>query len=80
MHKNEYIILEKIDGVYKPDFLIGNKEIRGYCRHGIEVGKQLLLYDNLTKGVRPFAWTSTVQEIKDDMIITKNSTYKITIK
>lgn len=80
MYKDKYIILEKIDGIDDFQYPIGNTEIQGWNRHGIEVDKQLLLYDHLTKGVRPFAWTSTVQEIKDDIIITKNSTYKITIK
>jgi hypothetical protein len=79
MYKDKYIILEKIEGVYRPDQLIGNKDIRGYCRHGIEIGKQLYLYDHPIKGVRPYAWTSTVIEVKDDIIITKNSAYKIII-
>ncbi len=80
MYKGKYIILEKLDGIFRQDFLIGNKEIQGWNRHGIEIGKQLYLYDHLTKGVRPVAWTSIVKEIDEDIIKTNNSTYKIIIK
>lgn len=79
MHKGKYIILEKLDGTFRQDLPIGNREIQGWNRHGIEIGKKLYLYGHLIKGVRPIAWTSEVKEIDGDIIRTNNSKYKIII-
>ncbi len=79
-YQNKYIILEKLEGTFRQDLPIGNTEIQGYCRHGIEVGKPIDLFSHPIKGVRPDCWTSIVKEIDGDIIKTQNSTYKITIK
>lgn len=80
MYKNKYIILEKLEGTFRVDLPTGNTEIQGYCRHGIEVGKELYLYSHPIKGVRADSWTSVVVSIENDIIKTKNSIYKIIIR
>lgn len=90
--KNKYLILEKLDGKFRQDMIVGNKEVRGFCLNEPTVGHQFFLY-NCIKDVEvmgaiipcnelPVAWTSRVEEIdlEANIIRTKNSTYKIEIK
>ena len=90
--KNKYIILEKLDGSFRQDLPIGNKEIQGYCLEPPTVGYQFFLY-NCIKDVEvmgavipcnelPVSWTSRVESIdlENLTIKTKNSTYKVEIK
>ena len=90
--KNKYVILEKLDGKYRPDMLIGNREVQGWCLEEPTVGFSLYLF-YAPKNVKigeveipaedlPCAWTSTLKEIDyENMILTtKNSTYKIEIR
>lgn len=90
--KNKYLILEKLDGKFRQDMLVGDKSIRGYCLDEPTVGHQFFLY-NCIKDVEvmgavipcnelPVSWTSRVESIdlENFTIKTKNSTYKIEIK
>jgi hypothetical protein len=89
----KYIILEKLSGErYRPDMIVGDKSVQGYCLENPQKGYQFYLYTSPTditigeavipKGELPCAWTSVVQEIdlENGLIKTKNSTYKIEIK
>ena len=88
----KYIILEKLDGSYRQDLPLGNKEIQGYCLHEPKVGEQFMLYNSPTDivigdAIIPkedllVAYTSIVREIDLDnnIIKTANSTYKFEIK
>ena len=88
----KYIILEKLDGSYRQDLPLGNKEIQGYCLHEPKVGEQFMLYNSPTvivigDAIIPkedllVAYTSVVREIDLDnnIIKTANSTYKFEIK
>lgn len=90
--KNKYIILEKLDGKFRQDMLVGDRSIQGYVLEEPTVGYQFYLY-NCVKDVEirgaiipchdlPVAWTSKVREIdlENGLIKTANSTYKIEIK
>ena len=90
--KNKYLILEKLEGKYRQDMLVGDRSIQGYCIEPPTVGYQFFLY-NCIKDVEvmgavipcnelPVAWTSVVREIdlENLTIKTANSTYKIEIK
>lgn len=90
--KGKYIILEKLDGSFRQDLPIGNKELRGYCIEPPEIGYPFYLY-NCIKDVEvmgavipcnelPVSWTSRVKEIdlENGTIKTANSIYKIEIK
>lgn len=87
--KNKYLILEKLEGKYRQDMLVGDKSIRGWCIEPPTVGYQFYLY-NCVKDVEvmgtvipchdlPVAWTSTIESIdlENGIIKTRNSTYKI---
>jgi hypothetical protein len=90
--KNKYIILEKIDGTFRQDMLMGNRSIQGWCLEEPQIGFQFYLYTSLEdikiggavipREDLPCAWTSTVDEIDLDnsIIRTRNSTYKFEIK
>lgn len=90
--KNKYLILEKLDGKFRQDMLVGNKEVRGFCLDEPTVGQQFYLY-NCIKDVEvmgavipcndlPVSWTSRVKEIdlENGIIKTANSIYKVEIK
>lgn len=86
--KNKYLILEKLDGTYRVDLPIGNKDIQGYCLEEPKVGFAFYLYSSnedvkLGEAVIPkedllCAWTSAVREIdfENNLIKTNNSTYR----
>lgn len=90
--KNKYLILEKIDGKFRQDMLVGDKSVRGWCTEPPMVGYQFYLYTSPTdivigEAVIPkeeliCAWTSVVQDIDlvNGIVKTKNSIYKIEIK
>lgn len=88
----KYIILEKLDGKFRQDMLVGDKSIQGWCIEPLTVGHQFYLYTSPTdivigEAVIPkeeliCSWTSRVDSIdlENGIIKTKNSTYKIEIK
>lgn len=90
--KNKYLILEKLDGKFRQDMLVGNKEVQGFCLDEPTVGYPLYLY-NCMKDIKvmgavipcnelPVSWTSRVESIdlEKGIIKTRNSTYKIEVK
>lgn len=89
--KNRYVILEKLNGSFRQDLPIGNKEVQGYCLEEPKVGHQFYLYTSpkdikIGEAVIPkeqliCAWTSRIEEIDliNGIIKTKNSTYKIEV-
>jgi hypothetical protein len=79
MYKDKYITLEKLEGTFRQDLPIGNTEIQGWNKLGIELNEHLYLYNHLENAL-PISWTSKVLEIDGDIIKTENSIYKITIK
>ena len=88
----KFITLEKLDGKFRQDLPIGNKEIRGYCLEEPQVGYQFYLYSSaedvkigeaiISKEDLPCSWTSVVREIdlENNIIKTANSVYKFEIK
>ena len=88
----KYIILEKLDGSFRQDLPLGNKEIQGYYLHEPKIGEQFMLYNSPTdiiigeatipKEDLLVAYTSVVKEIdlESNIIKTANSTYKFEIK
>lgn len=90
--KNKYLILEKLDGTYRVDLPIGNKEIQGFCLDEPKIGQQLYLYTSnedvkIGEAIIPkenllCAWTSTIREIdfENNLIKTRNSIYRYEIK
>ena len=90
--KGKYLVLEKLDGSYRADLPIGNKEIQGWCLEEPIVGHQFFLYTSpndveigeavIPKGDLPCAWTSRVASIdlENQIIKTANSTYRIIIE
>ena len=90
--KNKYVILEKLDGKFRQDMIVGDKSVQGWCLEEPQVGYQFYLYNSLEdvkigeavipKEDLPCAWTSVVKEIdlENGIIRTANSTYKIIIK
>ena len=90
--KNKYLILEKLDGKFRQDMVVGDKSVRGWCIEPPTIGQQFYLY-NCIKDVEvmgavipcnelPVSWTSRVEEIdlENGVIKTANSIYKIEIK
>ncbi len=77
--KEKYIVLEKIDGSFRQDLPVGNKEIQGMVLEEPKVGASFKLY-SVSQVLQ--AWTSPVKEIdyKNRIIKTVNSTYKYEIK
>lgn len=77
--KEKYVVLEKIDGSYRVDLPVGNKEIQGLALEEPKIGESFKLY-SATWVLQ--AWTSAVKEIdhKNKIIKTANSTYKYEIK
>lgn len=88
----KYIILEKLDGKFRQDMLVGDRSIQGYCIEPPTVGYQFYLY-NCVKDIKvmetvipchdlPVAWTSRVEaiDLENGIIKTANSTYKVEIK
>ena len=85
---SKYIILEKLDGSFRQDLPLGNKEIQGYCLHEPKIGEKFMLYNSPTdiiieeatipKEDLLVAYTSVVKEIdlENNIIKTANSTYK----
>jgi hypothetical protein len=69
----KYLILEKLDGAFRQDMLVGDKSIRGYVLEEPKVGYQFYLYNSpvdvkigdaiIPKEDLPVAWTSVVREI-----------------
>ena len=91
--KGKYIILEKLSGEkYRPDMLVGDRSIRGYCLEPPKVGYQFFLFYApkdveigeavIPKEDLPCSWTSIVKEIdwENNIIKTANSVYKFEIK
>ena len=90
--KGKYLILEKLDGKFRQDMLVGDRSIQGYCLEEPKVGYQFFLYNSpedvkigevvIPKEDLPCAWTSTVREIdlENNIIKTNNSTYRYEIK
>ena len=91
--KGKFVILEKLSGErYRPDMLIGDRSIRGYCLEEPKVGYQFYLYSSaedvkigdftVPKEDLPCSWTSVVREIdlENNIIKTANSVYKIEIR
>ena len=91
--KGKFVILEKLSGErYRPDMLIGDRSIRGYCLEPPKVGYQFFLYSSaedvkigesvIPKEDLPCSWTSVVREIdlENNIIKTANSVYKFEIK
>ena len=88
----KYIILEKLDGSFRQDLPLGNKNVQGYCLNEPKVGEQFMLYNSPTDVVIGeatvpkedllVAYTSVVKEIdlESSIIKTANSTYKFEIK
>ena len=88
----KYIILEKLDGSFRQDLPIGNKEVQGYVLKEPKVGYPFYLYSSpedvkireaiIPKEDLPCAWTSVVREIdlENNIIKTANSTYKYEIR
>ena len=91
--KGKFVILEKLSGErYRPDMLIGDRSIRGYCLEPPQVGYQFYLYSSaedvkIGEAVIPkedllTAWTSVVREIdlENNIIKTANSVYKFEVR
>lgn len=89
----KYVVLQKLDGKkYRPDMLVGDRSVQGYCIEPPTIGHQFFLY-NCIKDIEvmgavipcnelPVSWTSRVESIdlENRIIKTANSTYKIEIK
>jgi len=90
--KGKYVILEKLDGTYRVDLPIGNRDVQGFALEEPKVGYPLFLYTSnedvkIGEAIIPkedllTAWTSAVREIdfENKLIKTNNSTYRIIIK
>lgn len=91
--KGKYVILEKLSGErYRPDMLVGDRSIQGYCLEELKVGYPFFLYTSPTDlkigdAVIPkedliCAWTSRVDSIdlENNIIKTANSVYKFEFK
>lgn len=90
--EGRYLILEKLDGAFRQDMLVGDRSVQGWCIEEPCIGYQFFLYSSpkdviigeavIPKEDLPCAWTSTVRNIdlENNIIKTNNSTYKIEIK
>lgn len=85
----KYLILEKTEDHFNRSYGwhpegIGSTNIQGYLHDEIQEGYPIHLYitQNNKFDSHPTAWTSTVKSFdKETMtVVTKNSTYKITIR
>ncbi len=90
--KNKFLILEKLSGErYRPDMVVGDKSIRGWCLEPPQAGYPFYLYTSpedvkigdavIPKEDLVCSWTSAVKEInwETNILKTTNSTYKIEI-
>ena len=79
--KGKYVILEKIDGSFRQDLPIGNKEIQGYVFQEFKIDFPILFFFS-AEDQTPCAWTSKVVsvDLEKQIIKTKNSTYKFEIR
>jgi hypothetical protein len=90
--RGKYMVLEKLDGKFRQDMLVGDRSIQGYVLEEPKVGYKFYLYSSpedvkIGDAVIPkedliCAWTSTVREVdlENNIIKTTNSTYRYEIK